>query len=103
MLDTFALADWQLERDAQRTRRLPGLYEHKLERMRQSPQAFLRGAAPLFYELIAQDGTLAEGPDGDGWIIGDLHVENFGAYRPSEDREGKHSAKKDEDGRRRVA
>jgi uncharacterized protein (DUF2252 family) len=95
MLDAFALADGQLQRDAQRTRRLPGLYEHKLDRMRQSPLAFLRGAAPLFYELIEQDRTLGEGPDGDGWIVGDLHVENFGAYRPSE-RDGKHSAKKDE-------
>lgn len=95
MLDLFALADRQLEGDAQRTRRLRGLYEHKLERMRQSPLAFLRGAAPLFYELIEQDRALGEGPDGDGWIVGDLHVENFGAYRPSE-RDGKHSAKKDD-------
>jgi len=95
MLDTFALADRQLEGDAQRTRRLPGLYEHKLERMRASPLAFLRGAAPLFYYLIELDRTLGEGPDGDGWIVGDLHVENFGAYRPSE-RDGKHSAKKDD-------
>ena len=95
MLDLFALADRQLEGDTQRTRRLRGLYEHKLERMRQSPLAFLRGAAPLFYELIEQDRTLGEGPGGDGWIVGDLHVENFGAYRPSE-RDGKHSAKKDD-------
>lgn len=95
MLDAFALADEQLQRDAQRTRRLTGLYEHKLDRMRQSPLAFLRGAAPLFYDLILLDRTLGEGPDGDGWIVGDLHVENFGAYRPSE-RDGTHSVKKDE-------
>lgn len=94
MLDAFALADWQLQRDAQRTRRLTGLYEHKLERMTQSPLAFLRGAAPLFYEMIERDRSLGEGPAGDGWIIGDLHVENFGAYRPSE-RDGKHSVSKD--------
>lgn len=94
MLDAFSLADWQLRQDVQRRPWFAGLYEHKLERMRQSPLAFLRGAAPLFYEMIERDPSLGEGPAGDGWLIGDLHVENFGAYRPSE-RDGKHSVRKD--------
>jgi uncharacterized protein (DUF2252 family) len=25
---------------------------------------------------------LADGPGGKGWLVGDLHLENFGAYRP---------------------
>lgn len=50
--------------------------------MSASPLAFLRGACPLFYELLASRPELGEGPPGEGWIVGDLHLENFGAYRP---------------------
>src|SRR6185312_3446904 len=46
-----------------------------------SPLALLRGAAPVFYELIEAHPTLAEGPGGEGWLVGDAHLENFGAYR----------------------
>ena len=46
-----------------------------------SPLALLRGSAPLFYELLARHPALSEGPAGDGWIVGDAHLENFGAYR----------------------
>lgn len=49
--------------------------------MAASPLGFLRGSAPLFYEILAARPELAEGPDGDGWIVGDAHLENFGAYR----------------------
>src|SRR5262249_34860113 len=46
-----------------------------------SPFAFLRGSAPLFYELLdAHPELRAEGP-GSGWVVGDAHVENFGAFR----------------------
>ena len=48
--------------------------------MTASPLAFLRGAAPLFYDLLKAHPTLAEGPRGKGWLTGDLHLENFGAY-----------------------
>jgi uncharacterized protein (DUF2252 family) len=72
----------QRELDAVRVR-IPALRERKRARMLASPLAFLRGAAPLFYELLAAVPELAEGPEATGWIAGDLHVENFGAYRPS--------------------
>ena len=81
-LDPAKLCAWQLDRDRERTKTYPGMFEHKLERMRASPLAFLRGAAPLYYELIATRPELAKGPPGEGWIAGDLHLENFGAYRP---------------------
>jgi len=58
------------------------LFRHKIERMSPSPLAFLRGAAPLFYELLERVPVLAEGPPGEGVIVGDLHLENFGAFRP---------------------
>jgi uncharacterized protein (DUF2252 family) len=69
--------------DRQRTARFPALMARKLARMKVSPLAFLRGAAPLFYELLAADPDLAAGPDGSGFIQGDAHLENFGAYSPA--------------------
>lgn len=75
------LAHWQLERDRARCAERPWLLSHKLSRMSASPFAYLRGAAPLFYELLARAPSLRDGPAGEGWIVGDLHVENFGAYR----------------------
>ncbi len=81
-VDPIALARRQIAIDKERTKTFPALLDHKLERMTASPLAFLRGAAPLFYELLAAHRTLAEGPRGKGWLTGDLHLENFGAYRP---------------------
>lgn len=91
------LAARQIEYDDERTRDFPALLRRKMERMSASPLAFLRGAAPLFYEILKDNADLADGPDGEGWIVGDLHLENFGAYRPDglggEDKEGaKHPA-----------
>jgi len=77
------LAQRQLELDRERTQRFPALFERKLARMKASPLAFLRGAAPLFYELLAAEPDLASGPDGHGFIQGDAHLENFGAYSPA--------------------
>jgi uncharacterized protein (DUF2252 family) len=81
-VDPMALARHQIALDRARTTRFPELLAHKLGRMTTSPLAFLRGAAPLFYDLLAAHPTLAEGPRGKGWLTGDLHLENFGAYRP---------------------
>ncbi len=81
-VDPLALARRQIAIDREKTSRFPALLDRKLERMTASPLAFLRGAAPLFYELLAAHPTLAEGPRGKGWLTGDLHLENFGAYRP---------------------
>lgn len=76
------LVERQLTLDKAQTNRLPDLFARKIARMSASPLAFLRGAAPLFYEVLASSKELSEGPDGEGWIVGDLHLENFGAYRP---------------------
>ena len=76
------LAHEQITIDAARFGRFPQLAINKRLRMSTSPLAFLRGAAPLFYELLKERSELAAGPDGTGWIVGDLHVENFGAFRP---------------------
>jgi len=78
-----ALALRQLELDRQRTARYPALLARKQARMSASPLAFLRGAAPLFYELLAADPDLAAGPEGAGFIQGDAHLENFGAFSPA--------------------
>ncbi len=95
-VDPIALARRQLARDREKTRHLPGLFEHKLDRMRASPLAFLRGTAPLFYELLVASPDLWKGPAGEGWITGDLHLENFGAYRPQSwaDEDRAHTKKK---------
>jgi uncharacterized protein (DUF2252 family) len=80
--DPVLLARRQIASDRAKTRPFRGLFERKLRRMSASPLAFLRGAAPLFYSLLAERPRLAEGPDGEGWLTGDMHLENFGAYRP---------------------
>ena len=82
--DPYELARFQLAKDREATARFPVLYQRKIARMIASPFAFLRGAAKLFYELLRQSPKLAEGPGGSGLIVGDLHLENFGAYRPAE-------------------
>ncbi|HEX4511997.1 MAG TPA: DUF2252 family protein, partial [Polyangiaceae bacterium] len=87
VLDAHELARTQLERDRVRTARARAwaktdLFAHKIERMSPSPLAFLRGAAPMFYEVLERVPALAEGPPGEGFIVGDLHIENFGAFRP---------------------
>ena len=81
-LDPTALARFQLAHDKAATKSVPGLFAHKLERMSASPLAFLRGAAPMFYSVLEARPELAKGPPGTGWLTGDMHLENFGAYRP---------------------
>ena len=80
-LDPPSLARAQLEFDARATSRFSGLLERKIARVTATPFAFLRGSAPLFYAVLEARPDLASGPGGEGWIIGDLHMENFGAYR----------------------
>ena len=74
-------AQVQLGRDRDATRAYPTLLGRKLDRMAGSPLAYLRGTAPLFYQLLVEHPDLAAGPDGEGWLVGDAHLENFGAFR----------------------
>jgi uncharacterized protein (DUF2252 family) len=80
-LDPVRLAKRQLEIDHERTARFPHLVAHKAARMSASPLAMLRGSAPLFYEILDGHPALRDGPPGEGWLVGDAHLENFGAYR----------------------
>ena len=93
--DSLALATRQLKSDRAKTARFPGLFERKVRRMSTSPLAFLRGAAPLFYTLLHERPELALGPDGEGWLTGDMHLENFGAYRPDPRSFGEPKTKKE--------
>src|SRR4051812_1468756 len=79
-------AERQLARDQAATQAF-SLWPRKLARMTASPLGYLRGAAALFYALLADHPELAAGPDGEGWLVGDAHLENFGAFR-SEDGRG---------------
>src|SRR5689334_6731198 len=79
-LDPGQLARRQIALDTARTRRFRHLFDRKAGRMRASALALLRGAAPLWYELLRAEPRLAAGPAGDGWLVGDAHVENFGAF-----------------------
>ncbi len=80
-IDPVRLARRQIANDRERTARFPHLFARKVARMTASPLALLRGAAPLFYELAVRQPALAVGPPGEGWIVGDAHLENFGVYR----------------------
>jgi uncharacterized protein (DUF2252 family) len=80
-IDPLRLARKQLAMDRRRTKRYPQLLRHKTARVTASPLALLRGAAPLFYQLLRAHPALAAGPRGEGWLVGDCHLENFGAFR----------------------
>jgi uncharacterized protein (DUF2252 family) len=77
----LALARRQVELDRRGTARVPPLFARKSSRMRRTAHAFFRGCAPLFYEVLAARPALAEGPPGLGGIVGDMHLENVGAFR----------------------
>jgi uncharacterized protein (DUF2252 family) len=81
-------AERQLARDRTATEAFPTLFTRKLLRMTASPLGYLRGAAALFYELLAEHPELASGPEGEGWLVGDAHLENFGAFRSDDGRSG---------------
>ena len=74
-------------RDRAATAAFPALLARKHSRMAGSPLAYLRGSAGLFYALLAEQPDLAAGPSGEGWLVGDAHLENFGAFRSEDARE----------------
>lgn len=75
-----ALLEVQLATDAARLKARPALLAHKVERMSASPFAFLRGAVPLWAEAFHREPKLLEGIPGEGTLVGDLHLENFGTF-----------------------
>jgi uncharacterized protein (DUF2252 family) len=60
-------------------RREPERLLIKYKKMGVSPFAFFRGTCHLFCEDWPADHRLNEAPE--GWVCGDLHLENFGAYQ----------------------
>jgi uncharacterized protein (DUF2252 family) len=80
------LAAMQRRFDRHATRRLPVTFQLKRQKMLGSPHAFLRGSTPLFYELLHRRPDLRAPLPGRGWIDGDMHLENFGAFRTDDGR-----------------
>ena len=54
----------------------------KYAKMRKDAFTFLRGACPLFHARLPDTDVLLRAPA--AWICGDLHLENFGACRGSD-------------------
>lgn len=81
VVDPFELARAQLERDADATRGLAGLFEEKRAKLSHSARGLLRGTVELFYTLAAADPSLVPGPEEHGFVVGDMHAENLGVYR----------------------
>jgi uncharacterized protein (DUF2252 family) len=80
-------APWQARR--------PELVRAKHDKMRESPRAFFRATAPLFFvrlrEALEPGTPLRLWLEGDEkapvslvWCAGDVHFENFGAYRSND-------------------
>ena len=82
--DPLQCAERQLARDRVATAAFPHLMTRKIARMAASPLGYLRGAAPLYYELLRDHPELEQGPSGEGWLVGDAHVENFGAFKSAD-------------------
>src|SRR5579859_1828158 len=57
----------------------PRRLQLKYQAMRESAFAFMRGTCHLFYAGLPAVAALQRAPD--AWISGDLHMENFGAYK----------------------
>ena len=86
--DPIELGLRQLARDRERKVAIPELVRRKVEKVMVSPLAFLRGSAPLFYEMLAEHPELLGGPPDAGHLCGDAHVENFGVFRTAHTKKG---------------
>ncbi len=69
---------WQLIQAVDRQRN-PNILPQKYAKMRKNALAFFRGTCHLFYRDLPVDSIFASAPV--VWICGDLHLENFGAYK----------------------
>lgn len=62
----------------------PNAWRGKFRKMAETPLAFYRGSAALFYADISQDrDPFLNEKTSRVWIQGDLHAENFGTYMNS--------------------
>lgn len=57
----------------------PALLARKYATMRQTPFSFMRGTCHLFFASLPPVPALEAAPG--TWLSGDLHAENFGAYK----------------------
>jgi uncharacterized protein (DUF2252 family) len=80
-LTAAGLAARQAALDLEATARMPLLFARKREKMRRSAHGFFRGCSPLFHEVLAARPQPAASLEGHGHIVGDMHLENVGAYR----------------------
>ncbi len=69
---------WQLIQAFNLERNL-GIVDRKYAKMRKNALAFFRGSCHLFYRDLPMHSRLNSAPV--VWICGDLHLENFGAYK----------------------
>lgn len=59
----------------------PGAWRGKFRKMSETPFAFYRGSAALFYADVSQDNDpFLNEKTSRVWIQGDLHAQNFGTY-----------------------
>ena len=58
---------------------LPAMVQLKYEFMSETAFRFFRGTCHIFFEDLHQSGNLPAAPN--GWICGDLHLENFGSFK----------------------
>ena len=59
----------------------PAAWRGKFRKMAETPFAFYRGSAPLFYADVVRDGDpFLNEKTRRVWVQGDLHAENFGTY-----------------------
>ncbi len=85
MTHPFELADRQSELDQHVAGHTPDLLARKVKKITASPLGFFRGSARLFYEIIAHEKDLALDGGPTGYVVGDMHLENVGAYRTDSD------------------
>ncbi|NUP06929.1 MAG: DUF2252 family protein [Polyangiaceae bacterium] len=83
--DPFELAVRQnaLDREVAGHRTELALRKHK--KLTSSPLGFFRGSARLFYEILAENRSLTLDAGPSGHVVGDMHLENVGAYRTDSD------------------
>lgn len=83
--DPFALAERQIALDHAIMTAGGQVLARKQRKLTASPLGFFRGSARLFYEIVGASPALALTGGPRGWVVGDMHLENVGAYRTDDD------------------